>query len=314
MRKLLLVVLLLSLSASAVCAIELRLMTGPEEGIYYQLGQEMSAVTDSTGVHLQVLPSQGSWENIVELFNSNTEFAIFQVDAFVKASKNLYQNTSARIEDEIHVVMPLYWEEVHLLKARDNNLDFSKQKRFVVGCGMASSGSCLTAAVIEELYGKKFQYLYDDYATAIDQLKGGTVDLVVITAGKPYPLLIGESGLELIPLPQLRQAANFYSRAILGPEDYPWLDHEVSTYTVRSVLATMIHEEEGLANDLVGSVHFSLRVNETELKKNGHPKWNDVLFNSYNPDLGHVGALRSLTVCKVLKDFGYRCTDMVSGK
>lgn len=314
MQRFFLAVLLMCAFASTSSAIELRLMTGPEDGTYYQIGQEMSAVTDATGVHLQVLPSQGSWKNIVELFNSNTEFAIFQLDAFVKAAKNLYVNTSTKIEDEIHVVMPLYREEIHLVKAQGRAMDFSDQQVFTVGCGMESSGSCLTAAVIEELYGKKFKYVYSDYVSALAALKAGTLDLVIIAAGKPYPLLVEQNGLDLIPLPQTSKAVDFYSRAILGPKDYPWLNREVNTYSVRSVLATMIHEEEGLANDLVGSVHFSLRVNETYLKRNGHPKWNDVLFNSYNEKLGHVGALRSLSVCKVIKDFGYRCSDMASRK
>ena len=310
MQKFLLTLLLLVLWMSPSQAVELRLMTGSEQGTYYQIGQETSKVTDRTGVHLQVLPSHGSWENIVALFNSDTEFAIFQVDAFMKAAKNLYQNTSVKIDEEIHVVMPLYREEIHVIKALGRELDFAGQESFVVTCGLENSGSCLTAAVIEEAYGKQFQYRPDDYETAFANLKTGTVDLVIITAGKPYPLLTKQSGLELVSLPRFDKVTEFYSRSSLGPGDYPWLKEDVDTYAVRSVLATMIHEEEGLANDLVGSVHFALRVNEKELKKNGHPKWNDVLFNGYIEGLSHAGALRSLNACNVIKGFGYSCTDM----
>jgi hypothetical protein len=76
----------------------------------------------------------------------------------------------------------------------------------------------------------------------------------------------------------------------------------------------MIQEEEGLANDLVSSVHYSLLGNKDELKKTGHPKWNDVQFTGYIKDFSHAGALRSLGVCKAITDFGYSCSDMVSGK
>ena len=57
MQRLFLTILLLGCWLSPAGAVELRLMTGPENGTYYQIGQEASTVTDRTGVHLQVLPS-----------------------------------------------------------------------------------------------------------------------------------------------------------------------------------------------------------------------------------------------------------------
>ena len=191
-------------------------------------------------------------------------------------------------------------------------MDFTSQKSFVVGCGPENNGSCLSAAVIEEVYGKEFDYVYSDYETALDNLKAGTLDLVIISAGKPYPLLVDQTGLDLVSMPRFGNVTDFYSWTSLGPTDYAWLKSEVDVYSVRSVLATMIQEEEGLANDLVGSVHYSLRVNEKELKDNGHPKWGDVQFTGYSKNLSHDGALRSLGVCSAMKDFGYRCSDMVS--
>ena len=314
MQRLFMTMLLFGCCVTPIQAVELRLMTGPEQGTYYQIGQETSMVTDRTGVHLQVLPSQGSWENIVALFNSDTEFAIFQIDAFMKAAKNLYRNTSTNINDEIHVVMPLYQEEIHVIKARDTDLDFASQESFVVGCGEENSGSCLSAAVIEELYGKQFNYVQESYENALVNLKAGSIDLVIITAGKPYPLLVEQSGLELVSLPQVSKATDFYSWTSMGPKDYSWIEGDVDTYAVRSVLATMIHEEDGLANDMVGSVHFSLQTNASELKKNGHPKWKDVQFTGYIRGLSHTGAVRSLSACRAIKGFGYNCTDLVSNK
>ena len=314
MQRLFLTLLLISCYVSTAQAVELRLMTGPEHSTYYQIGREASLVTDRTGVHLQILPSQGSWENIVALFNSDTEFAIFQVDAFVTAAKNLYRNTSVNINDDIHVVMPLYREEVHVIKALGRNLDFSTQESFVVGCGPENSGSCISATVIADLYGKKFNYVYESHEEALVNLKAGMLDLVIITAGKPYPLLAEQVDLELVSLPQVRTATDFYSWTSLGSKDYSWIKGDVDTYAVRSVLATMIHEENGLANDMVGSVHFSLQTNANKLKKHGHPKWNDVLFGGYIKELSHAGAVMSLRACSTIKGFGYSCTEIVSDK
>ncbi len=313
MQRFILTILCLGFWISSSQAVNLRLMTGPETGTYYQIGQETSQVTVPSGIHLEVLPSQGSWQNIVALFNSNTEFAIFQIDGFASAARNLYLNTGSRINEDIRVVMPLFSEEVHVVKARERAIDFANQQSFVVGCGPENGGSCLTASVLEDVYNKKFTYLHADFVTAFDQLRNGSLDLVIVTAAKPYPLLAEQTGLDLVALPRFDKVTNFYSWTSIGPADYPWLKREVDVYAVRSVLATMIQEQEGLANDLISSIHYSLMGNESELKKTGHAKWNDVQFTGYIKGFSHAGALRSLDVCNAIMDFGYDCDDMLSG-
>lgn len=310
MRVLFSLVLLLALGASPLPAIDLRLMTGEERGTYHQIGTEIASTTARTGVSLEVLPSAGSWANIVALFNNDTEFAIFQLDAYLKAALNLYQNTSRDISNEIKVVMPLYRDEIHVIKAKERTLDFATEEDFVVGCGQESSGSCLTAEVIAEFYGKRFSYRHGSFESALADLKDGKLDLVIITAGKPYKLLHEQSGLDLVPLPQTKKAAEVYLYTAITPQDYPWLDRSVETYGVRSVLATMIQEQEGLANDLVGTVHFSILINEEQLKQTGHPKWNEVLFQGFNEKIAHAAARNSLATCGMLRNFGYNCRDL----
>ena len=305
MRVALAIFLIAGLLAGQALAVDLRLMSGDEQGTYYQISREIARETDKVGLNLQVLPSAGSWANIIALFNNNTEFAIFQMDAYIKAGRNLYQNTALDIRDEIKVVMPLYHEEIHLIKTRDSPLDFTTEEKFVVGCGPENSGSCLSAEVIAEFYGKQFTYVHTSYEQALAALKAGELDLVVITAGKPLKLLSKQTGLDLVSLPRTRKAAEFYLYSTISPEDYPWLDRTVETYGVRSVLATMIQEQEGLASDLVGTVHFTILINEDRLKKNGHPKWNEVFFRAYNEKTTHSAVLNSIGAYNVIRSYGY---------
>ena len=304
-RVVLTLLLISGVTAGSTFAVDLRLMTGDEQGTYYQIGQEIANETDKVGLNLQILPSAGSWANIIALFNNDTEFAIFQLDAYIKAGRNLYQNTTLDIRDEIKVVMPLYHEEIHVIKSKDRALDFAAEGKFVVGCGLENSGSCLSADVIAEFYGKDFTYVHNSYEQALADLKAGTLDLVVITAGKPYKLLTGQTGLDLVALPRTMKAAEFYLYTTIDQDDYPWLDRPVETYGVRSVLATMIQEQEGLANDLVGSVHFTILINEDHLKKDGHPKWNEVFFRAYNEKTTHSAVLNSLGAYHAIRSYGY---------
>lgn len=313
MRAALAIFLIAGLFAGQAFAVDLRLMSGDEQGTYYQISQEIARETDKVGLNLQILPSAGSWANIIALFNSDTEFAIFQMDAYIKAGRNLYRNTSLDIRDEIKVVMPLYHEEIHVIKAKERAIDFDTEKTFVVGCGPEDSGSCLSADVIAEFYGKEFRFVYTSYEQALENLKAGQLDLVVITAGKPLKLLSDQVGLDLVSLPRTKKAAEVYLYTTINQEDYPWLDRSVETYGVRSVLATMIQEQEGLANDLVGATHFTILINEEQLKKMGHPKWHEVFFRAYNEKTSHAAVLNSLGAYNVIKSYGYNPRTLAIG-
>jgi TRAP transporter TAXI family solute receptor len=310
MKLLLWLVLLIMGAISPVLAIDLRLMTGDKQGTYYQFGQEIANQTGKVGINLQVLPSDGSWANIVALFNNDTEFAIFQLDAYLKAARNFYQNTSQQIQDEIKVVMPLYHEEIHVIKAKERELDFAGEETFMVSCGPESSGSCITADVIADFYGKNFTYVNESYEQSLIDLKAGKLDLVIITAGKPYKLLTEQTGLDLVALPRTKKAAEIYLYTTITPDDYTWLERSVETYGVRSVLATMIQEQEGLANDLVGTVHFTILINEERLKKHGHPKWHEVMFKGFNEKIAHKAVLESIGACNLLRGYGYNCQSL----
>jgi TRAP transporter TAXI family solute receptor len=293
-----------------VQAIDLRLMTGDEQGTYYQIGQEIAKQTDKVGLNLQVIPSDGSWANIVALFNNDTEFAIFQLDAYLKAARNFYRNTALEIQDEIKVVMPLYYDEIHVIKTKESPLDFARDETFRVGCGPENSGSCITADVIADFYDKQFNYVHESYEQSLIDLKSGKLDLVIITAGKPYKLLDGQTGLDLVALPRTKKAAEIYLYTTITPNDYAWLERPVETYGVRSVLATMIQEQEGLANDLVGTVHFTILINEERLKKNGHPKWKEVLFKGFNEKIAHKAVLEPIGACNLIRSYGYNCQSL----
>lgn len=310
MKFLLMFCLVFSLLQTEVMGINLRLMTGSPSGTYYQIGKEISSKTENIGIHLEVLPSQGSWQNIVALFNSDAEFAIVQIDAFMKAGKNLYQNVAENIHDEIKVVMPLYHEEIHVIKSRMGEIDFANQKTFSVGCGEQNSGSCLSADVIADFYGKEFLYDYSSYEEALEKLLNGSLDLVIITAGKPFKLLVDQTGIDLVSLPQTKKAVEMYLYTTVTNDDYAWLNEPRNTYSVRSVLATMIQEQAGLANNIIGSVHFTILVNELALQKEGHPKWKDVLFKGYTEGITHKGVINSIGACNVIQDFGYNCNDL----
>ena len=81
--------LLIFLCAPAVWAVTMA--TGPSDGSYYQIGQDIKNVAAKDNVDVQVMPTKGSLENIDLLVSGKVDTAIVQLDALRFVSDVLKQ-------------------------------------------------------------------------------------------------------------------------------------------------------------------------------------------------------------------------------
>ena len=112
MKKILLVLLL---SFYAPTAWALTIATGPSDGSYFQIAQDIKNVAAKDGIDLQVLPSKGSLENLELLGSGKVDLAIVQLDALRFVSDVMKQDLGLNLFEKIKVVMNLYPEEIHIL-------------------------------------------------------------------------------------------------------------------------------------------------------------------------------------------------------
>ena len=90
MKKIILI-LIVCLNASMVWAFTIA--TGPSDGSYFQIAQDIKNVAGKEGIDIQVMPTKGSIENIQLLGAGKVDLAIVQLDALRFVSDVLKQQT-----------------------------------------------------------------------------------------------------------------------------------------------------------------------------------------------------------------------------
>lgn len=296
LSTMLLGILMLPAATKAAEGHILRIATGSRLGTYYPVAEDMAKVVRPRGVIVKVIESQGSLDNLDMIKRGTADLAIVASDVI-----GVLHKVDPEIVDSLRVVFPLYVEEVHLLaeKGIQSVYDLSRKK---VATGVKRSGNCITMSII--LYKsivpgvKKMEELTPK--DAITALLTGDIDAMVYVAGKPvdlfkrlepmkddpaYRSMIEK--LHFVPVGNDKLLQEYYSSAVLTPEDYSWMDKPVSTIGVRALLVKLKTagtdaadgQKGGCDKDLLTLVE-TVRGQLDSLKKTGHPKWQQIDLNA----------------------------------
>ena len=90
----------------------LTIATGPSDGSYFQIAQDIKNIAGKEGIDLQVMPTKGSMENLELLSAGKVDLAIVQLDALRFISDVVKQEAGLDFFERIKVVMNLYPEEI----------------------------------------------------------------------------------------------------------------------------------------------------------------------------------------------------------
>jgi TRAP-type uncharacterized transport system substrate-binding protein len=88
--------------------------------------------------------------------------------------------------------------------------------------------------------------------------------------------------LALVPLDNYKDWAKYYDRDTIYAKDYKWLNVDVPTYSVKTLLVV---NEAKLSEDdknMVNRLKLAIMNKYGEFKKSGHPKWKEVKFNDWS--------------------------------
>jgi TRAP transporter TAXI family solute receptor len=142
--------LILSLLAHAASAATIA--TGPSDGSYFQIAQDIKNVAGKEGMEIQVMSTKGSLENIQLLGTGKVDLAIVQLDALRFVSEVLKQQQNMDLFDSIKVVLNLYPEEIHVLSNKSDIQTFYQLEGKRVSVGTEGGGTAITAAVLLSAY------------------------------------------------------------------------------------------------------------------------------------------------------------------
>ena len=306
MKRVLSLILLLSLSLNTSANPPMGMPTGTSGGTYYSMGTDIASLAAKQGVDITITNSAGSLDNLRRMAGTgNAGISIVQSDVVDFLSKNP-NSVNRRVLRNLRLVLPLYDEEVHLLARKDiASINDLENKRVVVG--ELGSGTHITSNNILNTVDINVKQIYDlTPKEAYESLILGKVDAVFFVGGKPVSYINGllemksneklskyMDDIHLVPIEDER-LNQVYAKASFLPQDYVTKDrrHQLTQVTVPTVAvkALLVSHDFGRDNsyyyrmrcEQVNQINSVIRENLTLLASGGfgdgsyHPKWSQV--------------------------------------
>ena len=191
----------------------LDIATGPSDGSYFQIAQDIKNVAGKDGIDLQVMATKGSLENLELLGGGKVDLAIVQLDALKFMSDVVKQDLGLNLFEKIKVVMNLYPEEIHILTNKKDIQTFYNLEGKRVSVGPPGGGTAVTAAVLFNVYDIKATVSEEPFEDAVKKMEQGSLDAVIFVGGAPVPFIEKLGGkFSFVGFPPIR----CWNRSICG--------------------------------------------------------------------------------------------------
>ncbi len=303
MKKIVLV-LIICLYASMASAFTIA--TGPSDGSYFQIAQDIRNVAGKEGIDIQVMPTKGSIENIQLLGSGKVDLAIVQLDALRFVSDVLKQHAGLDLFDSIKVILNLYPEEIHILSNKNDIQTFYQLDGKRVSVGTEGGGTAITAAVLLSVYDLKATVSFDTFDDAIKKMEQGNLDAVMFVGGAPVPFIAKlDSKVHFVRLPANPALEQIYVRTSLGKSQYGWAAADTETYAVPASMMGLDKKNEEYAAQMQKLV-LAILNSADYLRTNGHPKWKSTIIQTYFPYRGYEPTNRVIRIFNFLDGQGYK--------
>ena len=216
------------------------LISGTIGGTYVQFGADLASVLDD-GNTLRVLPivGRGSVQSVADiLFLQGVDLGIVRADTLDYLERKGFAKD---IKKQFTYITKLYNEEVHVIASKSvRNLRDLDGK--TISVDLPNGGTFVTALTVFERLGMKPKVVYIEQRIAMEKLKRGEIDAVIVCGGKPYKSVSSfkDDRFHLVTVNYEKPLQGDYLPATLSAKDYPNLISEgeqVDTIAVPAVLA-----------------------------------------------------------------------------
>ncbi len=244
------------------------------QSTYFELSEDIK----STYPKLLIHNSGGSIENLLKLLDdsSSIDMAFLQYDVLLN-----YQIRNSHIKDDIEIILPMYNEEIHLIAKKNSGINtVNDLQGKTVAIGSISEGTNITAKSILSLLNIKCKTLNISYRDAFAAFLDGKIEAFFYVGGAPienlssFPKEIAGI-MKLVPV-ESDKLNEIYDKAIIKKSDYPWLNTDIKTVSVKSYVVHNKNKtnENFNISDFISSVNNNL----TTFKSNNsyHPKWKEI--------------------------------------
>ncbi len=264
---------------------QVTILSGPEKGSYSRFINDMATILgEKAGIKIINKPTAGSAYNFKVLVNpsSDDKFALIQSDYLnMMIAEDKMNNTNKT--GSLKVVLELATEEIHIIAKKSSGFtklqDLNKKK---LGIGNAEQGSNATAQLMKDR-SKIGWYTYNiSFEEMLKKISGGSIDAGLIVGSAPLDMLdidpqVMVGGISLLELTDFNGWAKYYENDTIHKGDYKWLDKDVPTFGVRTLLIANESKLTEADKQAMASIKSGVFLNLELLKKQGHPKWKSVI-------------------------------------
>ena len=284
----------------------LTIATGPSDGSYFQIAQDIKNVAAKDGIEVQVMPTKGSLENLELLGGGKVDLAIVQLDALKFMSDVIKQDLGLNLFEKIKVVLNLYPEEIHVLTNKKDIQSFYNLEGKRVSVGPRGGGTAVSAAVLFNVYDIKATVSEEPFEEAIKKMEQGSLDAVIFVGGAPVPF-IGKlnAKFSFVRLPTNPALDQIYLRISLGKQQYGWAGADTETYAVPAAIMGLDKRDEKYIAQ-VQQLVLTILNNREFLEANGHPKWKSSIIQTYFPYRGYEPTNQMIQIFNLLEKQGYK--------
>src|SRR5580698_10680636 len=216
------------------------LISGTIGGTYVQIGADLASVLDD-GNKLRVLPivGRGSVQSVADiLFLQGVDLGIVRADTLDYLERKGFAKD---IKKQFTYVTKLYNEEMQIIASKSiHNLRELDGK--TISVDLPNGGTFVTALTVFERLGMKPNVVYIEQRIALEKMRAGEIDAVIVAGGKPYKSVssFNDDRFHLVTVDYSKPLQGDYLPASLSAKDYPNLIAEgetVDTIAVPAVLA-----------------------------------------------------------------------------
>jgi TRAP transporter TAXI family solute receptor len=257
------------------------LITGTIGGTYVQIGADLASVLDD-GTKLRVLPivGRGSVQSVADiLFLQGVDLGIVRADTldylerkgFAKDIKKQFTYVTKLYNEEMTVIAPKSVRTLRDLNGRRVSVD------------LPNGGTFVTALTVFERLGLRADFAYIEQRIAMEKMKKGELDAVIVVGGKPYKSVSSfqnDGRFHLVTVDYDRPLQGDYLPASFTAKDYPNLIAEGETVDTIAVPAVLAAYNWNPGNDryrkLSQFVDAFFSKFPTFQNPPFHPKWREV--------------------------------------
>ena len=262
------------------------ILSGPEKGSYNRFVNDIVAVLgEKNGISLLNRPTGGSAYNFKALTNPSSadKIALIQSDYLnlMKAEDKL-NNTNKT--GSLRVLLQLAREEIQIVAKKSSGLknlkDLDKKK---VVIGDEDQGSFATGKIMRDRSKVNWTSYYAGYDLMLRQISAGSVDAGLIVGSAPVNILdidpqVMTDGITMLELDDFNGWAKYYENDTIYRGEYKWLDKDIPTFGVRTLMIVNESKLSGAEKQTVESIKSGIIQNLDLLRKQGHPKWKEVII------------------------------------